>query len=582
VGDAIGTPPYMSPEQAAGKNDELDGKSDQYSMGLILQECVTLQTAVDGDSLEAVLLKAMQGIRDPAPIGTQPGALPREIDAIVRKATRLDPKDRYASVGALADDVRRYLRGEPVRALPEGPLRRAARFLARHRIATLSLVLALVVVGAAGTIGALVAGQRRIDAEHARELRVSQMAAESAIQTQLVDRNLTRYEAALTELVGATEIVLSALPASNAPWFFDEHFASKETAPPDFGPSKRYGRDVSILAPRTSLAPGVTRDKVDRLLASLTLLGPALRAVLLSSSDADFHTLSLPAQRALLTDAGVPAYRVTIGLGEGVTLTFPGAAGPAPPDPREASYRDVVKGKRGVVWGTPTTVDGESILPATAAIYDDDGAVRGVARLDVSLQRLLERPTGEGLDFVESRSLVGRDGKVVAADDKPGSQLPLPPEVASAIAAGKSGSLVATVNGRRYQYAFHPLSSVDWYYVAASDLGHLVDGKEKIVNSDPRRLVAATPPSPVASPKPAAPPPPAVPAPAVVVDAGTDAVLDAGVGADAGADAGASPTPSVRGVRGAWPKPSAAAGDEAAAPNPFEKWKYYERKKKKP
>jgi serine/threonine-protein kinase len=582
VGDAIGTPPYMSPEQAMGKNDELDGKSDQYSMGLILQECVTLRTAVDGPSLDAVLLKAMQGIRDPVLVGNQPGALPREIDAIVRRATSRDPKDRYPSVGALADEVRRYLRGESVLALSEGPLRRTARFLGRHRMATLSLVLVLVVVGAAGTIGALVAGQRRIDAEHARELRVSQMVAESAIQTQNVDRDLTRYEAALAEFVGAAQIVLSSLPASDAPAFLDDSFGAKETAPPDFGPSKRYGRDVSVLAPATSLAAGVARGPNERLLRSLTLLGPGFRALLLASSDTDWHDMTLPAQRALLADVGVPAYRVTLGLREGVTLSFPGMAGRTPADPREASYLEVVKGKRGVVWGTPTVVDGESMLPATAAIHDDDGKVRGVALLEVSLSRLLARPTSAELDFVQSRSLVGRDGKVVAEDNKPGSQLPLPAEVAAAIAAGKSGSLVTVVNGRRYQYAFHPLSSVDWYYVAASELGHLVDSKEKIVNSDPRKAIAA--PSPAPSSKPIAAPPQTAVAPAVPraeVDAGQEAPADAG--ANGAADAG-SPNPSLPPSRsGTWStKPSAAPSDEPPAPpNPFEKWKFYERKKKK-
>ena len=69
---------------------------------------------------------------------------------------------------------------------------------------------------------------------------------------------------------------------------------------------------------------------------------------------------------------------------------------------------------------------------------------------------------------MQSRSLVGRDGKIVAEDNKAGRQVPLAPEVAAAIAAGKSGSLVAEVNGRRYRYAYHPLSSLDWYYVAAA------------------------------------------------------------------------------------------------------------------
>jgi serine/threonine protein kinase len=76
IGDAIGTPPYMSPEQIVGNNDLLDARSDQYAMGLILHECVALRPAVSGASVEAILAKQMLGIRDPTPIGTRPGAIP--------------------------------------------------------------------------------------------------------------------------------------------------------------------------------------------------------------------------------------------------------------------------------------------------------------------------------------------------------------------------------------------------------------------------------------------------------------------------------------------------------------------------
>ncbi len=578
LGDAIGTPNYMSPEQAAGRNPELDGTSDQYAMGLILQECVTLRTAVEGDSLMEVLGKAMLAKREPVAIGNRPGAMPRELDAIVRKATRREPKDRYPSVLALADEVRRYLRGEAVLALPESAVRRAGRFLARHRMATLTLLLTLGLVGAGGTIGALVAGQARIDAEHARELRVTQMAAEAAIQTQLVDRDLTRYEAALAEFVGAAQIVLSKLPASETAPYFEESFAARDTAPPDFGPSKVYGRVVVVPAALTSPAPGIDRALIGPLARSLTLLGPAFRALLLASSGAEWRAMAPPAQRALIADVGLPAVRAALGLREGVTLSFPGMAGRASADPRDAAYFKLAEGKAGVVWGTPVTVDGESILPASAALHDEQGAFRGVALLEVSLRRLLARPTLAELDYVQSRSLVGRDGKVMAEDSDAGGRVPLAPEVAAAIAAGKSGTLVAEMNGHRYRYTYHPLSSLDWYYVTAAEEGRMLKSKEKIVTSDPRRPSAAdakapSPKSVAASPPRDPVPVPASAAPLADADAGNEALVDAGAAADGGPARVPGPMPKAH--------DSAAPSGEAPA-NPFEKWKVYERKKKKP
>ncbi|MFT3764254.1 MAG: serine/threonine protein kinase [Minicystis sp.] len=569
VGAVIGTPQYMSPEQAQGKNPELDGKSDQYAMGLILQECVTLKSAVDGASVEAVLAKAMMAKRDPVPVGDAPGALPREIDAIVRRATRPNPKARYPSIRELADDVRRYLRGEAVSVLPEGTLRRAGRWLGKHRMATLTMLLGIGLVGAAGTIGALITGQARIDAEHARELRVSQMAAEAAIQAQLVDRDLTRYEAALAELVGAAQIVLSKLPPSDAPPYFEESFGKKETAPPDLGPSPRYRRDVSVLAPVTSLTPGTAREPLEATLQSLALLGPAFRAAMLGSSGADWHGLSPAGQRALIADAGVPAYRAAIALREGVTLSFPGMAGRAPGDPREAPYFKLAEGKRGVVWGAATLVDGEPILPASAALHDERGAFRGVALLEVSLSRLMAQPQAAEIDFVQSRSLVARDGKLMAEDNKGGGGVPLAPEVAAAIAAGQAGTMVAEVNGRRYQYTYQPLTSLDWYYVSAGEVGKMMGSKQKPVTSDPRKAIEArTPPAP---PKPVA-------SSATPVSSAAPAAASAEAAVDA-PDAGAPAR--LPGKLGPLPKSSAdPGGDAPLPPNPFDKWKAYERKKK--
>ena len=579
VGETIGTPQYMSPEQAMGKNPELDGRSDLYAMGLILQECVTLRTAVDGATLHEVLTKALLAKRDPVLVGNRPGSVPREIDAIVNKATRPEPQNRYPSVRALADDLRRYLRNEAVSVLPEGALHRAGRWLGKHRMATLALVLGLGLVGAAGTIGALVAGQARIDAEHARELRASRMAADSAIQTQQVDRDLTRYEASLEELAGAVQIVLSKLPPSEIAPYFDESFVKREGAPPDLGPSRRYHREVSVLAPVTALAPGVPRDAHEALLRSLGLVGPALRACLLRSSGLAFRTLSGAEQRVLLADAGVPAYRATIVLREGITLSFPGMAGrsPAPPlDPREAPDFKGAEAQRGVVWGTPTVVNDEPILPASTPLHDERGAFRGVARLEISLSKLLERPPTDDFGDVISRTLVKRDGQIMAEDSKDGARVPLAREVIEAIAAGKSGTLVAEVNGQRYRYGFHPLSSLDWYYVSA--------GKEEPVPESKEKLDTSAPPSGQAPVKASAPKPVAAPPPAKEVEAGdgvdAGATVDAGEVADAG-EANDAGTAKLTGKLGPRPPPSGAPSAEAPLPpNPFDKWKVYDRRKK--
>src|SRR5207247_11280061 len=81
VGPALGTPVFMSPEQAKGKNNELDGRSDLYTLGLILQQIVTLKRAVGGTTMLEVLTNALEGKREDLVPHAAAGTIPREISA---------------------------------------------------------------------------------------------------------------------------------------------------------------------------------------------------------------------------------------------------------------------------------------------------------------------------------------------------------------------------------------------------------------------------------------------------------------------------------------------------------------------
>ena len=143
MGELVGTPAYMAPEQARGHNHLLGPATDQYALGLILQELVTLKPAIDGATADAVLQRAAKAERN-----RMRGAH-KELVSIVRRACQVDPARRYSGVDALAEDVRRHLRGEAPRAFREGLLGRVARNLVRYREAVVIAFL-VVVLGAAG------------------------------------------------------------------------------------------------------------------------------------------------------------------------------------------------------------------------------------------------------------------------------------------------------------------------------------------------------------------------------------------------------------------------------------------------
>ena len=118
AGTALGTPAYMSPEQAAGRLDQLGPASDVYSLGATLYCLLTGQPPLEGDVGE-VLRRAQRG-EFPPPRQVNP-SVPAALEAVCLKAMAMKPEDRYASPRALADDVERWLADEPVSAYREPP-----------------------------------------------------------------------------------------------------------------------------------------------------------------------------------------------------------------------------------------------------------------------------------------------------------------------------------------------------------------------------------------------------------------------------------------------------------------------------
>jgi serine/threonine protein kinase len=148
TGQALGTPRYMSPEQALAKRVPIDHRTDVYSLGATLYELLTLRPAFTCEDRHELLQHI--AFEDPPRPRRLDRAIPVELEIIVLKAMEKRPQDRYATAQELSNDLRRWLLDQPIHARRPGIVQRAGKWGRRHRplvvAATLSLFLAIILL----------------------------------------------------------------------------------------------------------------------------------------------------------------------------------------------------------------------------------------------------------------------------------------------------------------------------------------------------------------------------------------------------------------------------------------------------
>jgi serine/threonine-protein kinase len=169
-GAPVGTPSYMAPEQAAGKSRDVGPAADTYALGAILYELLTGRPPFRAETAAETLRQVIDQI--PVPPSRLNAAVPRNLETICLKCLHKEPPRRYASAAALADDLRRYGRGEPIAARPPGRLERLARWVQRRPMAS-GLLSAVVLLVAAGGVGTWLLYQQQT-AAHTRQAQTEQ------------------------------------------------------------------------------------------------------------------------------------------------------------------------------------------------------------------------------------------------------------------------------------------------------------------------------------------------------------------------------------------------------------------------
>jgi WD40 repeat protein/serine/threonine protein kinase len=234
AGQALGTPAFMSPEQAAGRLDRVGPASDTYSLGATLYCLLTGKAPFTDKDVGVVLGKVQNGdFKPPRQVNT---SAPAALEAICLKAMALKPQDRYSSPRELAEEIEHWLADEPVRAYLEPWGARLARWGRRHKPLVVGAAALLLTAVVALSLGLVLLGQANTEirdqkraADEARQ-QAEKRGDELAALNYVADMNLAHHAWAENNLIRTRELLEQHRPRPGAPDLrgFEWHYLRRQ------------------------------------------------------------------------------------------------------------------------------------------------------------------------------------------------------------------------------------------------------------------------------------------------------------------------------------------------------------------
>ena len=388
-----GTPRFLTPEAIRGEH--CDERADIYAMGLILYEIATLEEAYSGNTPEAIMRKiCMQDMRPVTHLFKYP--IDADLKAIILKAAAEDREDRYPSVKALADDLRKYLRNEEVSANPDSLIRKAVRWTMHHSKATLITML-LCVIAVIGNLAYNLARQITTQqTEFAQKTAVQQSEFEKKTAIGIAFHNCGEIAYKFDRELSRLENLLIATGHEL------EFFYNRATP----------FRDPAILQVTNGIhhwsAPGTAHRQDNRRIGDTSLFSARFEKLVHGGLGKETANAS-------------PVTLVGLTFADGLNFIYPANAPDQDPDPRDnPGFRkrlDPAQPASG--WSTPfrkgSAADAHTHLTCSVRINHTEKSLPGVLYLDLDISRLMQsiKIKDSLQDYAEEMTFIDENGRII-------------------------------------------------------------------------------------------------------------------------------------------------------------------------